>query len=245
MKYFIKLIQIFFFPILLSSCAQTDWRTARNDSAHLAPLPSIEKEAVVQIYGAKTINWRGYFSLHCWVAVKEKNGAEYTTYHVVGWRTQRGLGTIREEKDIPDRYWYGATPHIIASYTGEKAEKMIPQIQAAVKSYPYPNFYRAWPGPNSNTFVSHIIRSVPGMGVELPSNAIGKDWIAKADVVGWSETKTGVQFSLLGALGFTLGLGEGVEVNVLGLSFGVDFWRPALKLPFVGRLGFKDAPVFD
>ncbi len=234
-----------FVMLFLSSCAQTDWRTASRESAHIAPLPSVEKEAVVQIYGAKTINWRGYFSLHCWVSIKEKNATEYTNYHVVGWRTQRGLGTIREEKDIPDRYWYGAKPHIIASYIGPRAEVMIPQIKEAVKTYPYPDMYRAWPGPNSNTFVSYIIRSTPGMGVELPSNAIGKDWINKADVVGWSETKTGVQFSLLGALGFTLGLGEGVEVNVLGLSLGVDFWRPALKLPFVGRLGFKDAPVFD
>jgi hypothetical protein len=28
-----------------------------------------------------------------------------------------------------------------------------------------------------------------------------------------------------------------VEVNVLGLTFGVDLHRPALKLPGVGRLG--------
>lgn len=83
------------------------------------------------------------------------------------------------------------------------------------------------------------------MTVELPSNAIGKDWIYKGQPLGWSETKTGIQFSIVGALGFTLGLGEGVEVNVLGLSFGLDFLRPALKLPLVGRVGMDDKPVFD
>jgi hypothetical protein len=242
MKNLLGLISILF----LSSCAQTtDWRTATKESAGIAPLASVEKEAVVQVYAAKTVSWRGHFSVHSWVATKEKNATEYTTYHVIGWRAQRGLGTIRVEQDLPDRHWFGAKPILISSYIGKKAEEMIPEIKKAVESYPYPAQYRAWPGPNSNTFVSHIIRSVPGMGIELPSNAIGKDWIHKAQVVGWSESGTGVQFSLLGALGFTLGLAEGVEVNLLGLSFGVDFYRPALKLPLVGRLGMQDAQVFD
>jgi len=39
-------------------------------------------------------------------------------------------------------------------------------------------------------------------------------------------------------------LSEGIEINILGLTFGIDFWMPAIKLPFVGRLGFKDRPVF-
>lgn len=246
MKSPILMLFLTFISLFLSSCAQTnDWRTATKESANIAPLASVEKEAVVQIYAAKTVSWRGNFSVHSWVAIKEKNAAEYTTFHVIGWRSQRGLGTIRAEKDLPDRHWFGAKPELISSTIGKKAEEMIPQVLAAVKSYPYPDQYRAWPGPNSNTFVSHIIRSVPGMGVELPPNAIGKDWINDAQIIGWSESKTGVQFSILGALGFTLGLAEGVEVNFFGLSFGVDVYRPALKLPMIGRVGMKDAPVFD
>lgn len=246
MKFKIKMLFLTLILSFLSSCAQTnDWRTATKESANIAPLPNIEKEAVVQVYAAKTVSWRGHFSVHSWVAIKEKDAAEYTTFHVIGWRSQRRLGTIRAEKDIPDRHWFGAKPELISSTIGKKAEEMIPQILAAVKNYPYPDQYRAWPGPNSNTFVSHIIRSVPGLGIELPPNAIGKDWINDAQLVGWSESKTGVQVSVLGALGFTLGLAEGVEVNLLGLSFGLDVYRPALKLPMIGRVGMKDAPVFD
>lgn len=242
----LKKFLLLLFLLSVFSCAQTnDWRTATKESAKIAPLPSVEKEAVVQIYAAKTVSWRGNFSVHCWIATKEKNASEYTTYQVIGWRTQRGLGTIQVDKGIPDRHWFGAKPIIIASYIGKNAEKIIPEIEAAVKSYPYPNFYRAWPGPNSNTFVSHIVRLVPEMGIELPSNAIGKDWIHKGQVAGWSETKTGVQVSLFGALGLTLGLADGVEINVLGLSFGLDFYRPALKLPLVGRIGMKDEAIFD
>jgi hypothetical protein len=36
----------------------------------------------------------------------------------------------------------------------------------------------------------------------------------------------------------TLAVEEGVEVSVLGASYGVDLFPPALKLPGIGRLGF-------
>lgn len=91
---------------------------------------------------------------------------------------------------------------------------------------------------------THIIRRTPEIGIELPPHAIGKDWLNKGDLVGVTESRTGVQFSLFGVLGLAVGLGEGVEVNLLGLSMGVDFLRPAVRLPMLGRLGFRDKPVF-
>ena len=35
---------------------------------------------------------------------------------------------------------------------------------------------------------------------------------------------------------------EGLEVNVLGLSFGIDPLTPAIKLPGIGRIGMKKPP---
>ena len=49
-----------------------------------------------------------------------------------------------------------------------------------------------------------------------------------------------IRATLFGLLGFNVGLGEGVEVNLLGLNFGVDLNSPGLRLPFVGRIGFDD-----
>ena len=37
-----------------------------------------------------------------------------------------------------------------------------------------------------------------------------------------------------------VGLEEGVEINLFGLSAGVDIWPPAIKLPAVGRVGIPD-----
>jgi hypothetical protein len=49
---------------------------------------------------------------------------------------------------------------------------------------------------------------------------------------------TGLQASLLGMLGVLVAAEEGVEINLLGLSLGVDVTSPALRLPGLGRVGF-------
>lgn len=222
------------------------WRFADNSSAGIAPSPAEETRAVVQVYAARTVRWRGHFAVHSWIATKPENGTEWTTYHVIGWRQRRGEKEVVAVTtgDVPDRRWYGAMPFLIDDVRGERAAAAIPKIEAASKTYPYAETYRAWPGPNSNTYISHILRSVPELGVELPPHAIGKDWIGPIWPVDLTESRTGVQFSLFGVLGFTLGLAEGIEFNVVGLSFGLDVARPALKLPLVGRVGFRDAPLF-
>jgi hypothetical protein len=46
---------------------------------------------------------------------------------------------------------------------------------------------------------------------------------------------SGFQVSLYGLIGILLAVREGLEANLLGLSFGVDPVRPALKLPALGR----------
>lgn len=227
--------------LFLSGCASSgSWRTASRESMGIAPLPEDEKEALVQVYVARAYSWRKYFAVHSWLATKDKNAKSYVVYQVTAW----GMQSLQVEEDMPDRRWFGADAYMIASLKGEKAEAAIRNIKAAVETYPYPKDYRIFPGPNSNTFVSYVLRRTPEIGVELPTSAIGRDWLNEGDLFGSSESRTGFQFSLLGVFGFTLGLGDGVEVNILGLGFGVDILRPAIKLPFVGRLGFSDQSVF-
>ncbi len=117
---------------------------------------------------------------------------------------------------------------------------MIDDIEAAVASYPYADQYHAYPGPNSNTFLAHIGRQVPSLKLDLPANAIGKDYRPLTSLVGVSTSGSGLQISLLGLLGVSVGVQEGLEFNVLGLNFGIDLNSPVLRLPFWGRLGLKD-----
>ena len=217
-----------------------DWRTANRESAHIAPLPDKEKEAVVQVYYARTYNWRGYFAVHPWIAVKKKNEKSYTVYQVTAWNLYREKTSVSAKKDIPDRYWYGRKPTLLQTLKGEAAEKAIPQIEKAVKEYPFAKEYTLWPGPNSNTFVAHIIREVPELTAELPPHAIGKDFLGYKTFYAPSASHTGYKVSILGLVSLTVGLKEGFELGILGLSFGLDLYPPALKLPLLGRIGFSD-----
>src|SRR5579871_4229846 len=53
------------------------WRTARWDSAGLAPDPKRTPEPVIQFYAARTWGWRGVLGVHSWVAVKRRNATQF------------------------------------------------------------------------------------------------------------------------------------------------------------------------
>ena len=213
------------------------WSNARWDSAGLAPDPAATEEAVIQFYAARTWGWRGIFGVHSWVAFKPRGASAYTRYEVVGWGVSRGVPAIRESARPPDGYWAGNKPELIADARGALAERLIERLRQAVKTYPFPDEYRLWPGPNSNTFTAYLARQLPELQVELPPTAIGKDYLPFGDFIERSPSGSGIQLSLVGLFGMTLGLRDGIEANVLGLVIGLDLARPALKLPGLGRLG--------
>lgn len=217
-----------------------DFRRADRSSAGIAPAAETTPEAVVQVYVARALNWRGIFGVHSWVATKPENAEEYTVHQVIGWRVYRDLPAVVSVPGIPDGRWFGNEPTLIAELRGQAAAGAIPNILDAVADYPYANEYTLWPGPNSNTFVAYIGRRVPELRMDLPSTAIGKDYPINGSIVDRAPSGTGYQVSMLGVLGVTLAREEGLELNLLGLNFGVDFYRPALKLPFVGRIGFGE-----
>jgi len=82
---------------------------------------------------------------------------------------------------------------------------------------------------------------VPELKADLPAHAIGKDYLGPR-LFARSPSGTGVQANVLGLVGVMAGVEEGLELNLLGLTFGVDPNDLGLKLPFVGRVGF-DTPV--
>jgi len=221
--------------------APQSWRTAARHSSGMAPDPVEQADvAIVQVYSASTYGWRGLFADHPWIIFKRSGETAFTRYDVVGWR---GDDVVRRNYALPDGYWFGARPKILVDQRGAGVDAMIGEIEAAISSYPYADTYRSYPGPNSNTFMAHIGREVHSLRLDLPANAIGKDYRPIDHPVGLSPSGSGVQFSLLGLLGFSIGLEEGVEMNILGLDFGIDFNSPGLRLPFIGRLGMNDKTV--
>lgn len=235
----LSLTLISVFIVSASGAWNRDWRTASRESSGIAPDPARTPEAVVQLYAARAFNWRGIFGVHTWIAAKETGARAYVVYQVVGWRLYRGLPVVAVQEDIPDRLWFDSRPRIMADLRGPAAERAIKGIRKAADDYPYPEEYRLWPGPNSNTFTAFLARRVPELRAALPANALGKDYLDKGAFLARTPSGTGWQLSLYGVLGVTLAIQEGLEVNFLGLVFGVDVMRPALKLPFVARIGLS------
>jgi hypothetical protein len=242
----LPLILLLFVPLLVAACSQAhfgrDWRTASRASAGIAPDPATTPEAVIQAYAARAFNWRGILAVHTWLATKPAGADHYSVHQVVGWRRGNGRSVVVSAPDLPDRRWYDADPELLLDLRGAPAAHLIPEILAAIARYPHTDEYSLWPGPNSNTFTAYIGRAVPGLELELPVTAIGKDYLGAGRWTASAPSGDGLQLSLGGYGGLLLGGREGLEVNLLGLVFGADAYPPALKLPGIGRLGFAADP---
>lgn len=213
-----------------------NWREASREPVGLAPDPAAHSEAIVQVYAARAVRWRGYFGVHSWVAVKPADASAYSVYEVTRWNRRRNGTLVSISERAPDARWYGNAPRLIADLRGTDAAAAIEAIDAAAKTYPYADQYHVWPGPNSNTFTAYLLREVPVLRADLPPTAIGKDYLGSR-VVARSPSGTGGQLSLFGVLGVTVGVEEGLELNLLGMSVGLDPLDLAVRLPFAGHLG--------
>jgi hypothetical protein len=212
-----------------------DWRTASREPVGLAPDPVATREAVIQVYGARTWGWKGFFGAHTWVAVKPTGAKSYTVYEVIGWRLRWGESVVVARERAPDERWFGSEPELLADRRGADVDALIARVEAAVQAYPYAGEYRLWPGPNSNTFTAWIGRAVPELAIAMPATAIGKDYLG-GSLLSRPPSGRGLQLSLFGLLGLIVSRVEGLEVNVLGFIVGLNPLRPSLNLPIVGSL---------
>jgi Protein of unknown function (DUF3750) len=202
----------------------------------LAPDPAQTREAVVQVYGARTLGVKGIFGVHTWVAVKPTDAPAWTVYEVIGWRLRWSESAVVIRNRQPDAPWFGAPVELYADKRGAGVDQLIKRIDKAAHEYPYASTYTLWPGPNSNTFVAWIARTVPELKVDLPATAVGKDFLGTS-VFSSAPSGSGYQLSLGGLLGVAASQVEGVELNLLGLNFGVG--PSGVKLPLVGRIGMS------
>jgi len=66
------------------------WYEARRDPTRLAPDPATTPEAVIQVYAARAVSWRGVFSMHTWIAVKPSGALLYARYEMLGFGVAKG-----------------------------------------------------------------------------------------------------------------------------------------------------------
>lgn len=167
---------------------------------------------------------------HPWFAVRRAGEREWRIYEVGGGGTAAEASKNHPYGDpILHGLWRGAE--------GERAAACVERVGPEVKAW-IERDYVFYPGPNSNTFGDVVLRRCK-LAASLPATSVGKDWRGLIGA-GLTSERTGVQLETP-VFGVKLGLKEGIEVHVIGLSFGIDLWPPALILPLgPGRLGFAD-----
>src|SRR4051812_8444550 len=168
---------------------------------------------------------------HPWFAIRKKGE---TTWHVYE------VGGGGDEEDPFTKHTPYVEPMLHKVWRGDEAEAAAtcieregPKIRSYIESH-----YIFYPGPNSNTFGDRVLRACK-LSASLPSTSVGKDW---RGIIGAGVTseRTGLQIETP-LVGFKIGLKEGIEVHIIGLSFGVDLWPPAIIVPVsYGRIGFAD-----
>ena len=193
--------------------------------------------AVIEIYSARSARWRGVASVHTWLAMKRRHESTFSRYEVNGWNAKNRQSTIVKTNGTSDDYWYEYYPEKIFELVGPSAEAVIDAVEFEVSNYPYAKTYKAWPGPNSNTFIAYIARKIPAIAVDLPPTAIGKDYMEGFQITV-PPSNRGYQMNINGLFGMTLSPEEGFEINIASAVYGIDINPPAIKLPAVGRLGF-------
>ncbi|ORE90766.1 DUF3750 domain-containing protein [Aurantimonas sp. 22II-16-19i] len=209
----------------------TSWRTADWSSSGLFEPAGKVPEARVYVLSARTGGLKGALSEHSWIVVKESGATSYERWDKVGWGSP-----VRHNGYPADGRWYSNQPRVVFAATGGAAERLIPKIRAAIATYPFAmrGGYHIFPGPNSNSFVAHVMRQVPEIDVALPPVSVGRDYPTGGRLAYLDPDGRDLHLSLFGYAGLSAGWKNGLEINLLGLVAGVDIRRIGIKVPAFG-----------
>lgn len=127
---------------------------------------------------------------------------------------------------------------LMHEWRGEAATRLLAVLQRP-EAYPEHYHYWIWPGPNSNSYARWVLDEA-GVSLDLHPKMVGKDWHPGplGFGVGLTPSRTGLHVDVL-TLGAAVGLLDGIELHMLGMTWGIDLWPPAIKTP-LGRLGMEE-----
>lgn len=149
------------------------------------------------------------------------------------WKTLK-WGAINKLENLPFLVDERA---VLGEWRGAEARKILKVLEHP-EHYPHIDAYHYWPGPNSNTYVTWVLRQA-GIRIDHHPLAVGKDYLGLWGLGAWTTTtRTGLQIESP-ILGVKLGLLDGLELHLLAMTLGIDLWPPAFKTP-LGRFGVPE-----
>jgi hypothetical protein len=191
---------------------------------------------VVQLRYATLPHCLGAIAVHYWFTVFDPVFRQWHRWEV--WQTKNAggmsIGHIHCDLRHPDCGVGGGAYRLAAEWDGGAARDIC-AVLARPQEYPHWDRYRAWPGPNSNTFVAWVLRKA-GLHHSFDPRAIGKDYMGLLRTrlsfrPAYAQVETPV-------LGVRISLHVGVEVHLLGLTCGLR-WSPLEVYTPFGRVAFR------
>ena len=135
--------------------------------------------AVVELWYAPLPAPLSAFAWHHWFVVRAGDTADR-------WEVWQSLNAGGESRGFvhknlmrPESAVGGGDAVHLFTWRGGDADALCRALRRAWDSYPFQNIYRAFPGPNSNTFVAWVLRRA-GLARDaallLKRQAIGRGW---------------------------------------------------------------------
>jgi Protein of unknown function (DUF3750) len=112
----IAFLLLIFVPIGVSATSywfgdrHGNWQTADRSSAGLLPTASNHPDALIRVYAARTVRWRGIFAVHTWIVFKEQGASRYVRYDY----TARGEPIRRPSADRAGK-WASSSEEKVSS----------------------------------------------------------------------------------------------------------------------------------
>lgn len=178
----------------------------------------------------KGMPWYSRFASHSFIDYRSDDSPTWRRVEIVNKSSGIKVYDLTEEEVYQTSRWNNSV-HLVSQSRPPNAAAAIEEVAENYDA----SVYRAWPGPNSNTFTRAIMMKVEGLNGTLEHNAVGKDHTWHA---GRTPGGTGLELKTPLA-GTAVGLHEGIEVNLLGLTTGIGIWPPSVKVPFLPQLPLR------
>src|SRR5438046_114149 len=87
----LALVAHFLVPLAISTVryaiedGSSHWRTADRSSVGLLPPAPAQQGAIVRVFSARMVRWRGIIATHSWIVVKEAGAHAYSRFDYTAW----------------------------------------------------------------------------------------------------------------------------------------------------------------
>ena len=121
----------------------------------------------------------GLIAVHYWFVTTDKDRRDRWEVWQRAGAGGESIGHLHRNLMRPDSNVGGSPTQLEKHWDGDQAERIVTVLRRSWEEYPYRTFYRALPGPNSNTFVAWVLREAT-IAHRLSWKGIGKQFLKSA-----------------------------------------------------------------